>query len=75
MPQSRSQPGTKNPQGLDEIVDQDDVNGDTVKMIEDQVGMLKGVPADDVVDEEKKKGDGWAPECCLKFVISAHWCK
>jgi hypothetical protein len=47
---------TKNLQGLDEIVS--DVNGDIVEMIENQVGTLKGVPSNNVVEiEEKKKGD------------------
>lgn len=46
---------TKNPQGLDEIVVQGDVSGDIVEMIEDQVGLLKGVPADNVVEVEEKK--------------------
>jgi len=50
---------TKNPQGLDEIVVQGDVSGDILEMIEEQVGVLKGVPADNVVEveEKKKKGD------------------
>lgn len=52
---------TKNLQGLEEIVVQGDVSGDIVEMIEDGVGILKGVPKDNVVEiEEKKKkaGDG-----------------
>lgn len=50
---------TKNLQGLDEIVVQGDVSGDIVEMIEEQAGILKGVPADNVVEveEKKKKGD------------------
>ena len=50
---------TKNLQGLDEIVIQGDVSGDIVEMIENQVGVLKGVPSDNVVEieEKKKKGD------------------
>lgn len=50
---------TKNPQGLDEIVVQGDVSGDIVEMIEEQVGVLKGVLLDKVVqvEEKKKKGD------------------
>lgn len=50
---------TKNPQGQDEIVVQGDVSGDIVEMIEDQVGMLKGIPSDNIVkvEERKKKGD------------------
>lgn len=46
---------TKNAQGLDEIVVQGDVSGDIVEMIEDQVGVLKGVPSDNVVEVEEKK--------------------
>lgn len=46
---------TKNLQGLDEIVVQGDVSGDIVEMIEDQVGVLKGVPHDNVVEVEEKK--------------------
>lgn len=51
---------TKNNQGLDEIVVQGDVSGDIVEMIEDGVGVLKGVPKDNVVEieEKKKKGGG-----------------
>lgn len=51
---------TKNPQGLEEIVVQGDVSGDIVEMIEDQVGLLKGVPKDNIVEieEKKKKGGG-----------------
>ncbi|KAG9119322.1 Translation machinery-associated protein 22, partial [Ceratobasidium sp. 392] len=37
---------TKNPQGQDEIVVQGDVTDDIVEMIEEQVGVLKGVPED-----------------------------
>ncbi|EIW61413.1 density-regulated protein DRP1 [Trametes versicolor FP-101664 SS1] len=51
---------TKNPQGLDEIVVQGDVSGEIVEMIEDGVGLLKGVPKDNVVEVEeksKKKGE------------------
>ena len=50
---------TKNLQGLDEIVIQGDVSGDIVEMIENQVGILKGVPSENVVEmgEKKKKGD------------------
>ncbi|KAJ1309267.1 hypothetical protein OPQ81_004930 [Rhizoctonia solani] len=39
---------TKNPQGQDEIVVQGDVTDDIVEMIENQVGVLKGVPEDNV---------------------------
>ncbi|KAK7696114.1 hypothetical protein QCA50_000757 [Cerrena zonata] len=50
---------TKNNQGFDEIVVQGDVSGDIVEMIEDGVGLLKGVPKDNVVEvEEKKKKSG-----------------
>lgn len=48
---------TKNPQGQEEIVVQGDVSGEIVDMIEDEVGLLKGIPADcvKVVEEKKKK--------------------
>ncbi|QRV88172.1 translation initiation factor SUI1 [Ceratobasidium sp. AG-Ba] len=46
---------TKNPQGQDEIVVQGDVTDDIVEMIEEQVGVLKGVPEDNVVCIEEKK--------------------
>ncbi|KAF8602632.1 density-regulated protein DRP1 [Ceratobasidium sp. AG-I] len=46
---------TKNPQGQDEIVVQGDVTDDIVEMISDQVGLLKGVPEDNVVCIEEKK--------------------
>ncbi|KAL7282705.1 density-regulated protein DRP1 [Trametes coccinea BRFM310] len=50
---------TKNPQGLDEIVVQGDVSGEIVEMIEDGVGLLKGVPKENVVEvEEKTKKKG-----------------
>jgi len=49
---------TKNPQGLDEIVVQGDVSGDIVEMIEDQVGVLKGVRAENIVEIEEKKKKG-----------------
>ncbi|OBZ70356.1 Phospho-2-dehydro-3-deoxyheptonate aldolase [Grifola frondosa] len=51
---------TKNPQGLDEIVVQGDVSDDILDMIEEGVGLLKGVPKDNVVqvEEKKKKGGG-----------------
>ena len=50
---------TKNPQGLDEIVVQGDVSVDISDMIENQVGILKGIPAGNIVrvEEKKKKGD------------------
>ncbi|CAE6432314.1 hypothetical protein ACGC1H_000385 [Rhizoctonia solani] len=46
---------TKNPQGQDEIVVQGDVTDDIMEMIENQVGVLKGVPEDNVVCVEEKK--------------------
>lgn len=46
---------TKNLQGLDEIVVQGDVSGEIVEMIDDQVGILKGIPVDNVVEVEEKK--------------------
>jgi len=49
---------TKNPQGQDEIVVQGDVSGDIVEMIEDGVGLLKGVPKENVVEVEEKKKKG-----------------
>lgn len=51
---------TKNPQGLEEIVVQGDVSGEIVEMIEEGVGLLKGVPKDNVVEveEKRKKGGG-----------------
>lgn len=49
----------KNPQGLDEIVVQGDVTEEVIDMIDDGVGVLKGVPVDNVVKvEEKKKKAG-----------------
>ena len=49
---------TKNAQGLDEIVVQGDVSDEILEMIEDGVGLLKGIPVDNVeiVEEKKKKG-------------------
>ncbi|KAF8651086.1 hypothetical protein AX16_004948 [Volvariella volvacea WC 439] len=49
---------TKNAQGQDEIVVQGDVADDVIEMIENGVGVLQGIPADnvDVVEEKKKKG-------------------
>ncbi|KAJ3553902.1 hypothetical protein NM688_g3374 [Phlebia brevispora] len=46
---------TKNPQGQEEIVVQGDVSGEIVEMIEQQTGVLKGVPADNIVEVEEKK--------------------
>ncbi|TFK68779.1 density-regulated protein DRP1 [Pluteus cervinus] len=50
---------TKNPQGQDEIVVQGDVSDEIVEMIEGGVGVLKGIPADNIeLVEEKKKAGG-----------------
>ena len=50
---------TKNAQGLEEIVVQGDVSDEILEMIENGVGVLKGIPADNVeIVEEKKKKDG-----------------
>jgi density-regulated protein DRP1 len=46
---------TKNPQGLDEVVVQGDVADDIVEMIEAQVGLLKGIPVENVERIEEKK--------------------
>ena len=48
---------TKNAQGFDEIVVQGDVSDEILDMIIDQVGVLKGVPEDNVqlVEDKKKK--------------------
>ncbi|KAE9407692.1 density-regulated protein DRP1, partial [Gymnopus androsaceus JB14] len=48
---------TKNPQGLEEIVVQGDVSDEVLEMIEGEVGLLKGIPVDNVeiVEEKKKK--------------------
>lgn len=49
---------TKNPQGQDEIVVQGDVSDEILEMIEQGVGVLKGIPEDNVeiVEDKKKKG-------------------
>ncbi|RDB19945.1 Translation machinery-associated protein 22 [Hypsizygus marmoreus] len=49
---------TKNLQGQDEVVVQGDVSDEIVDMIEAGVGVLKGIPVDNVeiVEEKKKKG-------------------
>jgi density-regulated protein DRP1 len=49
---------SKNLQGADEIVVQGDVTDEIVEMLEGNVGILKGVPADNVicVEDKKKKG-------------------
>ncbi|KAK7051330.1 Translation machinery-associated protein 22 [Paramarasmius palmivorus] len=50
---------TKNPQGQDEIVIQGDVSDEVLEMIEGEVGILKGIPADNVeIKEDKKKKGG-----------------
>ncbi|KIY45141.1 density-regulated protein DRP1, partial [Fistulina hepatica ATCC 64428] len=48
---------TKNAQGQDEIVVQGDVSDEILEMIEEEVGLLKGIPVDNVeiVEEKKKK--------------------
>lgn len=49
---------TKNPQGQDEVVVQGDVSDEVLEMIEQGVGVLKGIPEDNVeiVEDKKKKG-------------------
>ncbi|KAF4608333.1 Translation machinery-associated protein 22 [Pleurotus pulmonarius] len=49
---------TKNAQGLDEVVVQGDVSDEIMDMIEQEAGLLKGIPVDNVeiVEEKKKKG-------------------
>ncbi|ESK89320.1 eukaryotic translation initiation factor 1-like protein [Moniliophthora roreri MCA 2997] len=50
---------TKNAQGQDEIVIQGDVSDEVLEMIEGEVGILKGIPADNVeIKEDKKKKGG-----------------
>ncbi|KAG5220600.1 Translation machinery-associated protein [Salix suchowensis] len=50
---------TKNAQGLDEVVVQGDVSDEIVDMIEQEAGVLKGIPVDNVeIVEEKKKKAG-----------------
>ncbi|KAJ6607692.1 translation initiation factor SUI1, partial [Mycena sp. CBHHK59/15] len=48
---------TKNAQGLEEIVVAGDVSDEILEMIEGEVGVLKGIPPDNVelVEEKKKK--------------------
>ncbi|KAF7305031.1 Translation machinery-associated protein 22 [Mycena kentingensis (nom. inval.)] len=48
---------SKNPQGLEEIVISGDVSDEVLEMIENEVGVLKGIPVDNVelVEEKKKK--------------------
>ncbi len=48
----------KNAQGLDEVVVQGDVSDEIMDMIEQEIGLLKGIPVDNVeiVEEKKKKG-------------------
>ena len=49
---------TKNAQGQEEVVVQGDVSDEILEMIEGEVGVLKGIPPDNVeiVEEKKKKG-------------------
>jgi len=50
---------TKNTQGLDEVVVQGDVSEEIQELLEEQVGVLKGVDADKIVlveEKTKKKG-------------------
>ncbi|KAF9257785.1 density-regulated protein DRP1 [Marasmius fiardii PR-910] len=49
---------TKNPQGQDEIVIQGDVCDEVLEMIEEGVGILKGIPSDNVEIKEDKKKKG-----------------
>ncbi|KIL64000.1 hypothetical protein M378DRAFT_24773 [Amanita muscaria Koide BX008] len=51
---------TKNAQGLEEIVVQGDVGDEVFELIEKQVGVLKGIPPDNVefVEDKKKKSEG-----------------
>ncbi|CAG8562384.1 6806_t:CDS:2 [Acaulospora colombiana] len=53
---------SKNPQGLDEIVVQGDVTDEIVEMLEGNVGVLKGVPEDNIVCVEDKKKKGAAEQ-------------
>ncbi|PVG01566.1 density-regulated protein DRP1 [Serendipita vermifera] len=53
---------SKNAQGLDEIVVQGDVTDEIVEMLEANVGVLKGVPEDNVVCVEDKKKKGGAEQ-------------
>ncbi|KAK2459957.1 hypothetical protein APHAL10511_008042 [Amanita phalloides] len=49
---------TKNAQGQDEIIVQGDVGDDILELIENEAGVLKGIPVDNVelVEDKKKKG-------------------
>ncbi|KZP06489.1 translation initiation factor SUI1 [Athelia psychrophila] len=50
---------TKNAQGFDEVVVQGDVADEVQELLEDNVGVLKGVPAKNIsIVEEKKKKAG-----------------
>ncbi|KAJ6558651.1 hypothetical protein B0H10DRAFT_2240817 [Mycena sp. CBHHK59/15] len=49
---------TKNPQGLEEIIVSRDVSGEILEMIDNDAGVLKGIPADNVELVEKKKKGG-----------------
>ena len=48
---------TKNAQGQDEIVVQGDVSGEVLELIENNTGVFKGIPAENVelVEDKKKK--------------------
>jgi density-regulated protein DRP1 len=50
---------TKNAQGQEEIVIQGDVSDEILEMIKGGVGVLKGIPVENVelVEEKKKKGE------------------
>lgn len=51
---------TKNAQGQDEIVVQGDVGDEVSELIENEVGVLKGIPVDNIefVEDKKKKVEG-----------------
>ncbi|RSH77706.1 Translation machinery-associated protein 22 [Apiotrichum porosum] len=53
---------SKNPQGQDEIVIQGDVGDEIVEMLRQQVGVLKGAPADQITRVEIKKKKEPEPE-------------
>lgn len=48
---------TKNAQGQDEIVVQGDVSGEVLELIENNTGVFKGIPTENVeiVEDKKKK--------------------
>ncbi|KAJ6615163.1 hypothetical protein B0H10DRAFT_2164937 [Mycena sp. CBHHK59/15] len=49
---------TKNLQGLEEIIVSGDVSSEILEMIDNEAGVLKGIPADNVELVEKKKKGG-----------------